>query len=325
MRPLTGTHIPKTEKSKNMMVIELKRTLSGMLYLFALAALFVGCTREETDPCPVPPEPPIIVRHYTLKVTAYGEQATGGTLNPEEIEDVTLFVFDEDSCFLHKVETTAGRTVMIEGPVDSTLHVVAWGNLRDEGHSYAEPRRGDRLTDCHVVLKPRTRAATPAHSPGDLFRGHLVLEGDDAADRVLPIYREVGSMSITVRRVGAYTGIVDHSFFVTVRETFSWLCFDGCLVGDRISYHPEGSFTSKSNADEYVIPAFRLFPESGIAIDLYQGTTRVATISSDSEGKPIAIEKNRLTEVEIDLGASLEVSVTLTDWKKNQGEIEIEV
>ncbi|NDV85046.1 FimB/Mfa2 family fimbrial subunit, partial [Bacteroides sp. 51] len=96
-----------------------------------------------------------------------------------------------------------------------------------------------------VSLLPLTRAMAYSLSPDDLFRGEITLDGNDESDTTieLPIYRETGSLTITVRGLTAFAGFADHNYSIQVRETPSVIDFYGDLSGDKVAYQPTSSFT----------------------------------------------------------------------------------
>lgn len=279
-----------------------------ILCLLALTTWFASCIKEDLDDCD---------DRYSLTVRAYAYE-TGEELGSEEVTDLSLYVFDNNLRFLYKIETTIGQKVPVTGPKDENLHIVAWGNLEQGNQSCIDPQPGDRMDDCFVELQTQneTRAEGYTLSPGDLFRGGIVLTANDrTGDRVLPIYRTVGSLTVTIRNLQGSTGQTDGDFHIVVRGIYSRIDFDGRATGEETSYLPEGAFASGNRNDEYTVPAFKLLPEeSGVEIEIYHGENLVTTVSLDGNGVPIVIEKNRLTNVLINLSTSLGVSVAITDW-----------
>lgn len=283
-----------------------------VLCLLALTTWLAGCIKEDLDDCD---------DRYSLTVRAYAYE-TGHELGSEEVTDLSLFVFDNNLLFLYKIETTIGQKVPLTGPKDENLHIVAWGNLEQGNQTCIDPQPGDRMDDCFVELQTQneTRAEGDVLSPGDLFRGDIVLTASDriGGDRVLPIYRTVGSLTVTIRNLQGSTGHADDDFHIVVRGTHSRIDFDGRSTGEETSYLPEGAFASGNRNDEYTVPAFRLLPEeSGVNIEIYHGEELVTTVLLDANEAPIVIEKGRLTNVLINLSTSLGVSVKLTDWGNN--------
>jgi hypothetical protein len=279
-----------------------------LLCLLALAASFAGCLKENLDDC------------YYMTIQAC-ERGSDVELNIDNVKDLSLFIFDEDFRFMYKIETGIREKVTILRPKNKDLNIVGWGNLKQGAQTFAGPKPGDLLADCFVGLKPRVRASETlyADSPDDLFRGELSIAGDDRKnDKVLLVYREVGSLTTTLRHLKAFTGYNDNNFSIADRETFSMMDFSGRMMGGMIAYQPAGSFVNNGGREEYYVPSFNMFPrETGVRIDIFHGGDLVATVSTDRSGNPLIIEKGKLTNVLIDLNASVNVSVELTDWGHN--------
>ena len=293
---------------KIMTVKRIINVLQRVLCLLAFTTSFWGCIKEDLDDCN---------DRYSLTVRAYAYES-GRELDADVVTDLSLFIFDRESRFLYKVETAIGQKVVVTGPKDENLYIVAWGNLRQGHQNYTDPQPGDPLADCFVELQIQTRSETYALSPGDLFRGMITLTADNRTDdKMLPIYREVGSLTVTIRNLKGFTGYNDEDFHIVVRETQSWIGFEGTAAGEKVSYLPDGSFAEGGNAN-YNVPAFNLLSmKSGVNIDIYHGSERITTVSTDREAYPITIEKGQLTNVLIELRASLGVSMELTDWGNN--------
>ncbi|NDV84980.1 FimB/Mfa2 family fimbrial subunit, partial [Bacteroides sp. 51] len=253
----------------------------------------------------------------TLTVRPYDH--AGEPLSRKDVAEVVLYVFDSELCSLEKIDTHVGQTVTINAPRGKSLHIVGWGNLgggRENCTSYEPGRHKDYY---QVSLLPLTRAMAYSLSPDDLFRGEITLgdssESNSNTTIELPIYRETGSLTITVRGLTAFAGFADHNYSIQVRETPSVIDFYGDLSGDKVAYQPTSSFTIGAAREEYYTPPFNMLPEEqGIHIDIYHGTELVTTISQDNTGQPIAIKKGQLTNVLIDLRSSLSVSMELTPW-----------
>ena len=280
-----------------------------LLCLLAFMASLGGCIKENLDDCPNN-------ARYWLTVRAY-ERGTETELGAGVVTDLSLFVFDGDSRFLYKIETTIGQKVALEATQGEELHIVAWGNLKQGHQSYTDPQPGDRLEDCFVELDTYTRAEIYAFSPDALFRGELTIAANNLqGNKILPIYREVGSLTVSVKNLKSVSGYNDGDFSIVVRETHSRIGFDGMAAGTAAAFRPNGTYTAAN--DVYSVPAFNLLAEeTGVQIDIYHHTTLLMTVLADSNGNPIIVEKDKLTNVLIDLKALLSVSVVITDWGSN--------
>ncbi|MCD8268230.1 MAG: hypothetical protein LUD46_07025 [Parabacteroides sp.] len=196
--------------------------------------------------------------------------------------------------------------------------MVCWGNLGSGLQQCSQPNSGMPKDNCHVDLLSDPHNPSYSSSPGDLFRGEKTATPQEQNDLViLPIYREVGSMTITVRNLQAFSGYTDENFSIVVGKTYSTIDFYGNHAGSKTAYQPNGSFMLNGNRNEYRVPTFNMVPEeTNISLEIYHGTQKIATMSLDNGGKPINVVKGKQTNVLIELRANVSVDVELTDWRK---------
>lgn len=283
--------------------------LSHPAFVLAMTVSLTGCIKEDRDDCS---------HSHTLTVRAYDN--SGSELSRSDVRDVVLYVFDDGLRFVGRIDTRVGQPVAVSAPKGEEVHIVGWGNLGGGLQSCTEPGAGGHKDDFRVELLPHTRALSYALSPGDLFRGEITLTGEgQGGERILPVYRETGSMAVVVRNLKHFTGF-DDGFSIEVRDTRSAVDFHGKPAGGRVAYRPAGSFRSDGfGGREYHVPPFNLLPEeSDIHIDIYHGTDLVATVSQDSSGNPVTVKKGLLTNVLVDLRSAVAVSVSLTPWGEEQ-------
>lgn len=266
--------------------------------------MFTGasCTEEPAADC---------LARYSMTVRAY--TAHGDDIT-HEVEYVKLYVFDSDGFFVKAIETTMGATVELSLPRGNDYTVVAWAEADGTGELFPALVAGEHhIGNSMVGLVPSSRSGMTVHdSPGDLFHGVATIS-HTAADNLIQVYRRVGSMNITVRRLREFTQSTDDDFSVVVHKTHSFIRFDdGSLHGDiTAGYSPAGAFDA---AGLYSTGVFNMLPSSdGISIELYQGNDLLRTVSTYSGG-PITVEAGITTNVLIDFTTSLNVQVTFTDW-----------
>lgn len=276
-----------------------------LLPLLSLAGILVGCLKENTDGCGT---------DCILTVRAY--DAAGAELTASEVTSVYLYVFDDNYLFQASYQSQIGQSVKLATRSGENLHVVAWGNLN--GNSNANI--GTDAHGSYVGVRSQSRADSYAVCPDDIFHGTVIIDGSGrAASQDIPIYRKVGSMTVTVQNLKEFAGFADGDYSVVIRETYSNIMFDGTLSGEKVSYNPDGNFTTSAGREAYYVPPFNLIPEeSGLNIDIYHGSDLVTTVSADSSGGPIIVREGVLTNVLIDLTNTINVSVTLTGWDNEQ-------
>lgn len=292
-----------------MMVRKLKTKLSRQVCILALAAVATSCIDEKAGDCDIT---------RTLTVRAYDN--TGTELTGSEVGDVKLYVFDTGRRFTRCIDTRLGQTVSVDSPYGEDIHIVGWGNLEGGNQTYPQPIGGEPQNSLQVSLLPDTRATAYAYPPDDLFLGEITIaasEGD--GDKLLPVYRQMGSMVVTVRGLKAHAGYSDNDYRIEVHETPSAIDFYGNLTGTNAGYRPQGSFVTNNSREEYYVPVFNLTPEAaGVTIEIYHDTQLIASLSTGNGGTPIAVMKGELTNVLVDFGARVSVTVSLTGWGSEQ-------
>lgn len=289
-----------------------KITDVSLRLMFALTwvASATGCIKEDLSDCNN--------ASHTFTVRAY--DSSGGELSQSDVQDVALYIFNSSLCFVECIDAQIGQNVQVQIPGGEDIHIVAWGNLKGGSQKCTTPSVGDHKDVCFINLLPHTRSLNYSISPDDLFRGEITVSKEkQSGEKVLPIYRETGNMTIIVRNLKTFTGFNDDNYAVEVRETHSIIDFYGNLSGDKVAYRPAGSFLTTNNREEYDVPPFNLMPEdTGIYIDIYHNGGLVTTVSQDGNGNPITVQKGKLTNVLIDLKATLNVSVSLTAWGERE-------
>lgn len=292
----------------------IKRKTAGtfpLICLLTLMASVMGCIKEDLSEC---------TTEYTFTVKAYG---SSGELSASEVADVMLFVFNGSSlCFTEHIETQVGESVTISIPDDDGIHIVGWGNLGGGSQQCAIPRMGDSKDVCCVDLLPHTRATTYALAPDDLFRGELtVLPAEGTGEKVIPVHRVVGSMTVTVRNLPPSSpgGSGEEDYLVVIHETSSSIDFYGNLSGDKVGYRPGGAFVGNAGGQKYYVAPFNLFPDTdGMRIEVFQGQQLLASVTHDNTGNPVVVERDKLTNVLIDLIGTVSVRLSINQWGEEQ-------
>lgn len=283
-----------------------------LIAAFALAA--TACAREDMSDCKVV---------YLIRPVSYG--ADNEKLDNTECRDVLLYVFNSDNRFVREIETSAGELVEIEARRSDNIYIVGWGNVQDGSVHRCALAADDHISGGFVQLT-RRGSETPQiyNSPADLFHGTVAAADEDInTEKELPVYRKTGTMAITLRKIKEYTESEDDDYRVVVRETRASYDFDGELQGDKIAaYQPDGALrvVAGSSKVEYFVPAFNMAPDSdGVTIDIYHAGVLIRTVTMyypvpGEAAQPVTVEAGRLTNVLIDFGSSLGVSVEMSQW-----------
>lgn len=288
------------------MKLRFTHRLAACLLCLAATAALAGCIREDLGGCP---------SVFTMTVKAYA-QAQGETeLTDADVRDVVLYVFDQQMRFRQQIQTSLGQNVEVTAPEGEGIHIVAWGNLCGGNQTRPMPAPGDHKNTLMVCLAPDTRAtATPCLSPDDLFLGELTIApGQIQGQKIIPIVRKVGSMTVAVKKLKEYAGFADDDYRIEVRETFNAFDFYGAYTGNKTSYRPAGAFSGGT----YSISPFNMVPEAGLFVDIYHGQTLIYTaLAATGTLAPIIVEQGKQTDVLIDFTGTVSVSVQTGEWGK---------
>ncbi len=268
-----------------------------------------GCMTEDLSNCE---------STFRLTVRAY---ANDGTDCGADVDEVILYLFDENLAYVEEIETVVNETVPITLHPKEQVHIYAWGNLCGGAQTRPVFSAGDHIGKGLIGLNPDTRAVSHCLSPDDLFYGDVSIGNSlRGGDVEIPINRVTGSMSVTVKKLKEFAGFADDDYSIVVRDTYNTYGMDAALCGDRASYRPSGSFVTSGATVKYLVPAFSLVPEStGVSIDIYHGTDLLTTVSSHNSGQPITVAKGLLTNVVIEFNMTLNVSVELLPWGNEGG------
>lgn len=282
---------------------------SRIMLIFAFPLMMTGCIMENLEECSV---------DYNFKVKAYSSLGDE-ELNRDDVRDIRLYIFDEEMRFIKSMDTRLGEPISIEIPKSEDIHVVGWGNMGGGSPNVIEPAVGDIMSDCFISLSKYdgTRSSVKVLPPDDLFRGYVTVtrqQQQQGSEILLPIYREVGSMTVTVRGLKRYAGFDDDDYYIVAHGKFDGIDFSGNLMGGKTAYHPSGSFVMNGGKEEYYVPSFNMLPTEDIIIDVYHGTELIMSVLRHSEGDAIFCERSTLTNVLIEANTTLDVSVSITDW-----------
>lgn len=299
--------IPLRNRKENMTI---KRKTYVWLHWFCVFTLLVSvtsCIKEDLSECE---------KVYTFTVKAF--DASGSELSSADVKDVRLFIFNGNYYFVESIDAQVGESVTVNAPDGGDIHVVCWGNLGCGLQQCSQLVPGEHKDNCRVDLLPDARALSYSISPGDLFRGEItVTRQEQNGQTSLPIYRETGSMAITVRNLQEFVGSTDEDFSIVVGETYSTIDFYGNHTNNKVAYRPTGSFVLNDHSNEYKVAAFNMIPEeTGLYIDVYHGGQKIVTVSQDNSGTPILVEKGKQTNILIELRTSVSVNMMLADWGK---------
>ena len=281
------------------------RSCLQMLSVLLLTAFVsVSCIKEDLSECAKP--------GFSLQAKAF--DAEGLELGNEDVKHVTLYIFDKNKLFLDTCEILLQDLVMLDYPGHKSLTVVAWGNGKLGNQKMPTLEKGQHLETAFVSLIKNGSKLPVAGLPDDLFYGSIDIHADEFPAKVLPIKRKIASVIITARNLKGYVGHDEGDFRYVVRKKNDKIDFYGKPGGDEVNYVPPTTFNEKG---DLVSPVFNIFPtESELKIDIYHQNVLKATVSSDSEGKPLRVAEGKLLNVFINFREMLSVEMKVTDWDK---------
>jgi hypothetical protein len=250
-------------------------------------------------------------------------------LGADRVRDVTLWLFDGEGRFLETVPARVGEPVDVTVPVDCEVEVVAWGNLGSRLQDVSEG--GVWKDEYRVNLIPDHVNGQGHASPDDLYHGRMTLPAQNAEaatrqedETTLPIRCVVSGVTVTLRNLELLTGYDDwDELNVVVRETVSWLDFDGAAGGDPAAYYPAGSFVEGAGDSEFFVPLFNIIPgKRGLVIEVYGGGELLFSVTGDTYGNPILPQQGGATNVLVDASEHgdkgerglIEVQIALMPW-----------
>lgn len=282
------------------------RLQPGILSFMFTLLLLSGCIAENDDDC---------FKGVPLQVKLPAD------ISPETIQDMNIYVFDDNDQLLDILPVYSSVPVMLNYPGIPGLHCIAWGNTQDGTVSVSPLKKGEPLSDGFISLKPpaSTKAARSIFtSPADLFYGELSVDNTSTsshiAEKEMPISRMVASMNITIRGLELLGQSNEGDYSIVVHETASRVDFKGRYGGEPASY----AFSSPFEAGkDYIVAPFNLFPTtggSGIAIDIYRDGNLLRSVSTDSDSHPIVPVVGKTLNVLLNFRLDVNVEIELTGW-----------
>lgn len=284
------------------------RNCLQLLFIFMVAAfVLTSCTKEDLSECPA---------SYNLTIKAFDTDNADIT-NTDAVKEVSLYLFDASKNYLAIQSAPIGKTVELNHPEHEQLYVVAWGNSMGGNQMMPTFKVGDKLETAFVSLN-KTKASLPTvQSPDDLFYGAVELTKESQnIEKELPIRRRTSSVMITAHKLKEFASASDNDFSYILRKSTDKLDFYGKPNGTDVSYRPAAAF---DHTGQFKSPIFNILSTSTpIEIDIYHGSVLIATVIGDSKGNPFKAVEGKLLNILIDFSLEVSVTVTITDWGKQE-------
>lgn len=234
-----------------------------------------------------------------------------------------VYVFDKKQRFIQQISVSAAD-IQDKTPIKiyhegiNDFSVLVWSNLN-----------GKQLVDSLIsgisiekaFIRLKKNAEGYAQNPNDLFQGILQIKNNSNAnsdvtlEQTITIQRKTALLNIMVK--GLEVPPVNNYYFIIKGVTKDTYNFKGELVGDSIRYKQGGEFNTSNS--QFISSPFSMYPipaGSRLTILIYDGDNLIATAeTNDKDGSNIVPIVGVTTNVLIDLRASLNVTIAVTNWQ----------
>ncbi|PXV65853.1 fimbrillin-A associated anchor protein Mfa1/Mfa2 [Dysgonomonas alginatilytica] len=280
----------------------------ALYILFAFPTLILianACIKEDVPPC-------------EIAVTVQIAEGSGSADDKSIVNDIVLYIFDENKKFLDTKETQLGKTEILSYPNAGKLTVVAWCNTLNGSIDITSLSPDLFLRDGYARLR-RISSPNIYQIPDDILFGSAPVINNQSANEYVTLYvaRVVASMNITVRNLKKFAGFNDDNYSFVVGTTKTYMDFTGQYYGNGASYIPESSFNTQN---EFIAKTFRLFPsrEENFSVKIFHDGTLIDEVSTDNDGSPLQTIQNKTLNLLIEYNGSADISVTIKNTEWNQ-------
>lgn len=239
------------------------------------------------------------------------------------VNDVLLYIFDSNGNFIEMINTYENIIIPLNYPSEDKITVVAWGNTANGSQKMPDGKQETGINDSYVELNTKTLGTmNQAQAPDDIFFGKKEILFNNPSENTylneIIVKRKVSSVTIILHNLKQWYGSADSDYSVRISETFDAIDFNGTLVGEKVWYEPQSAFNS---AGDLVVPTFRTLASNGnpIIIDIYKGSDKIYSISTDKDANPLILEEGKLLAVDVDFlgeNGQMTVIVKQNDWEK---------
>ncbi|MBF0578138.1 FimB/Mfa2 family fimbrial subunit [Dysgonomonas sp. GY617] len=289
-----------------------KYTLHSVIVLLVLLS-FSACIKDDFPNC-----------NTTLFLQINAINASGQDITASgETGEAKLYVFDQNQRLTQQMTVSVAdiqNKTRIQLLIKGTNHfsIVVWSNLN--GNQQADSlANGISMDQAFIQLKKNTEGY--AINPDDLFFGILNIKGsntntDITIENTITIQRKTALLNIMVKGLNAQ--FANDYYFIIGGTTKDAYNFKGNLVGSPIEYQQNGEFNASNT--QFISSPFRVYPladGNSLTIYIYKGDQLIATANTNDEnGANIIPIVGVTTNVLIDLRASLNVNIIITNWEE---------
>ena len=290
-------------------------TKKSLLLVLAAVALFAtSCIKEEIDAC------------YKLTLAVHNHR--GEDITPQGfVSKATLYVFDENSKLLETRElgreyTAERKIIELNYPENQKLHCVVWGNLKGS-QKVSDATKAEDLAVSLILNNDIAQA------PDSLFFGakDVTVRGNGVAggDQEIVLDPKTGTLEMVTINLdneiswneGLRAGSENATCQFYMDRTQSTFDSKGNLVGDSVSYEPDGTWKS----GEWETPSPENFVEGQLmtgSLDvngrLYRVTKAENTETHEMEDIRVSVFQKTRVEFVFDEYGKLNARIKVTPW-----------
>lgn len=263
-----------------------------------MTGLVWSCIRDDRDDC---------ITSYQLIV----KPIASDSVRNGDISEVVLFIFDKEQKFIGSMKTGINQVTELSYPSYDELYVVAWGNITGRNQTLSPPETGKLPGQINLNLAMKD--ASYALPPGDLFQGAKPVNQKAASSQpdVLLIKRKVANVTVTAKGLQDYLGTTDVDFTYVIRGSSGSTDLNGVLSGNEVRLQPDAAFNVNR---DFTTPAFRVFPSTHLAVDLYKGNQLVYSTDKDDAGNPFVAPEGKKLAILIDFRGNIRVTISVSNW-----------
>lgn len=287
--------------------MENKRTFTLFcLLLGILSALCTGCIGEEMSAC----------AEYAVSVKIVDTQ--GNDLSTSgRVTSVDLYLFDEQG-FVRMIPRGSSESFLLGEEKNKVLTLVAWGNLNPDSISVPSVELGTSAGTAR--LDALLLGEGTARTVGDLFYSRLHISpsttrGVEQRSDTLVLGSVSSGMRVQTTGLRQWLGVGSDSCRVVIENAAGSLNFLGELTGQPVGYEP---VIIRDASGDLSTDLFRVLPTGSsrpLTLSIYNGSSKVFSVSSDTEGNPITALAGRLVSLSVHFEyASVKTVVTVVPW-----------
>ncbi|MDF9831796.1 FimB/Mfa2 family fimbrial subunit [Parabacteroides sp. PF5-6] len=303
-----------------------KNTLSKGLvgaWLIATILAFTACSSDDSNMEYIQKDNNVTastgtstsVSPYTLTLQAVSKGKDITTKG--DVENVTLFVFDENYNYLEtktidKSTVLNRRTISIAANATDKITVVAYAGLTNNKEEVSSLNQNSILTDLRVQLKQNNGQVT--NSPSDLFHGQLsidrasVTRAEEAP--VLSIERKVAELSLTTTGIATKFGTTSGDFYYKIKTSSSMVNYNGEIAGEEVEYILPATMNAngKLTADHLAI-----LPSDDVTIELYRDDILVLSSKNLKNTQELSVSASEQLDIVFD-ATKANLSLIVAAW-----------